>query len=37
LTVAQFMEGLTAADAEKKVRADLTAAPAGTPCAPPAP
>jgi hypothetical protein len=37
LTVAQFAEGLTAADAEKKVRADLTAAPAGTPCAPPAP
>jgi hypothetical protein len=37
LTEAQYGENLTAAAAEAKVRADLTAAPAGTPCSPPQP
>jgi hypothetical protein len=39
LTDAQYgvTPPLTAAQADAKVRADLTAAPAGTPCSPPAP
>jgi hypothetical protein len=37
LAEAQYGENLTAAAAEAKVRADLAAAPAGTPCSPPQP
>jgi hypothetical protein len=37
LTEAQYGGNLTPAQADAQVRADLTAAPAGTPCSPPAP
>jgi hypothetical protein len=37
IAAAQYGEKLAAPEADTKVRADLTAAPAGTPCSPPAP
>jgi hypothetical protein len=37
IAAAQFGDNLAPVEADAKVRADLTAAPAGTPCSPPAP